>query len=229
MTTTKNDRPALNQIFRKGDDLSLDDFDQLPTFEWDVTEILPNLEGGISVRSHMTFHGNAVNDLRSHIRKMVEKGNLKSAKIHKSNPFAVEVFFGHPAWTGDSIGYKIDLAPDEFNFTTLRRHLESHLVTGKSDDFVGPVIVHQSNKDTIEVVLEENAIHLNLLKDPRVPTRYASFEAPGSKTFKFDSDESAKYAYQVTQTIINKSSDYMDEVNRKWGLGKYRRPGEPAE
>ena len=153
---------------------------------------------------------------------MVERGALKAGMIRQSSSHSIEVFFGHPGWGGDSVGYKINLARDEFNFTTLRQHLTKHLIAGEVDDFVGPVIVHQCDKETIEIVLDKNQLSLNLLRDPKVPSRYAAFEAPGSKTFTFDTSDAAQSACHLAQTIINRSSSYMEQVNEKWGLGKYQ-------
>jgi len=215
-----------NKFLKKGETLSLDEFEALPTFAWDVSETLPLVEGGITTRAHMTFVGDQIQPVREHIKGLVESGDLEQGTILRSDKFAIEVFFGHPGWTGHFIGYRIDIAPDQNNFTTLRGLCDSDLIDGIRDDFVGPIIVHQMDAETIEITRDANKIRLNLIRNPKVPNRYAPFEAPDAKTFTFTSDATAKKAQQIAQQIIDRSTAYMTGVRQKYGIGKHRSGGQ---
>ncbi len=219
---TKNSRPALEQLLVTGEVISRDEFYSLPEFSWSVTEMLPNPLGGITVRGNMIYSEEGVPQLKNHFWSMVQSGALKPGKIRTTSPFSIEIFFGHPEWSGESMGYRINVSPDEFNFTTLRLHLQAQLVEGSCDDFVGPLVVHQSDSTSIDITQEINAITLNLLRDPQGASRYFAFQAPGSKTFTFDTIQAAERARHLAQTIIDRSSCFMAEVEAEFGLGKYR-------
>jgi hypothetical protein len=215
----------LRHALREHEPITLDQFDQTPTYDWDVSRMWPNDHGGLTATKHIPLYDAEATAYREQIKGLVREGVLKQGVYVENGEFSTQVFFELQGWEGGMVGIHIDASPNEFNFSSLRRYIDEHIVessdaTGRQ--LMGALIAHQSDMDSIVIACQGKQVLITLLPTPETPLIYGGGATRKQMAINFDDEASAAYVENCAAQIVRRSSEYMDRVNLQWGLGKYR-------